>query len=528
MSIKYQHLHEAIYSRLKENPNALCLSLPSNQKRPEKVIHKDFTGANVLEATAFYMALLRSKKVNAGDKVIVLAPLSLDTIAQMLAVMALGGVVVLIDISMKFSHVLAAIKNSEAKAILTTKLFKVILALLPASFGIKKLVLPSAAKAIIGSGRFNFQNWDLVNRKDCDPALITFTSGTTSQPKAVNRTHGILAHQRLAIANNHPSHQGALVHCFPVLILYHLSVGTHSVLAHRSTKPMTSLPKVTLEQIKRYKADALIAAPTFLENLTRWTVKNQQEDILSKLRFIGCGGAPIPFKLLARINQLCPTTCAWVVFGSTEAEPIAHCSFGFALNQGLERGLPVGKIVSELKYRIVDLPHQKSYTEKDIEAAICKDSKVGELIISGQHVVEEYLHNDLANEKSKIRTQEGELWHRCGDLAYQDQEGHVFILGRKGDEIRLADKAVFPFQLEYQLDSIENIKRSALLQKNGQTLLFIELEAADNCFDQNKVTSLLQRFGLTNTTIKTISAMPLDKRHNSKINRPALRSLKIK
>lgn len=517
------HLHEAIYEHLRVDPNALCLSLPSRHRKADHVEHEDVTCGALLEKTAQYTTLLRQKDIGCGDKVIVLAPLSSDTVAIMLAIMALGGVVVLIDVSMKFSHVLAAIRESDAKAIVTTTFFRLVLGFLPAAAKLKKIVI--RRKPLENIKKKNGQNreWELAQRQDNDPALITFTSGTTARPKAVNRTHGILGHQRLAITNNHPTHQGALIHCFPVLILYHLSVGTHSVLAHSSARPMASLPEVTFEQIRRYQADALIAAPTFLQQFMSWAETQPDKTRLAQLQFVGCGGAPIPFRLLELVNRLCPAACAWVVFGSTEAEPIAHCTFAEAIRHGTEAGLPVGSIVSELKYAIVNLTELDNITEQSIQDATCEVGEVGELIISGKHVVEEYLQNQEANQKSKIRTAEGQLWHRCGDLAYQNSEGEVFIVGRKGDEITQGTCTIFPFQIEYQVDTLFNIKRSCLVQKHGHLTLIIEKHEQQKDVDLEQIRSLLEKLGVNETNLKIIESMPLDKRHNSKINRANLR-----
>ena len=57
-------------------------------------------------------------------------------------------------------------------------------------------------------------------------------------------------------------------------------------------------------------------------------------------------------------------------------------------------------------------------------------SKVGEVAVRGPVVTRSYYRNSEATERAKIVTDEG-LWHLMGDLGYFDEQGRLWLVGRK-------------------------------------------------------------------------------------------------
>jgi acyl-coenzyme A synthetase/AMP-(fatty) acid ligase len=90
---------------------------------------------------------------------------------------------------------------------------------------------------------------------------------------------------------------------------------------------------------------------------------------------------------------------------------------------------------------------------------------------------------------------------------------------------------VQPYPIEQALDSIENVHRAAVISDAKKVYVFIEKNGINDLGDEalNKCIRLISNeyfvsTGLTEVHIITLHKMPVDGRHNSKIDRPALRN----
>src|SRR5690606_16619894 len=128
------------------------------------------------------------------------------------------------------------------------------------------------------------------------------------------------------------------------------------------------------------------------------------------------------------------------VYGSTEAEPIAHVRMdeialadweAMATGGGLLAGKPIPEIAVELRDH--------------------------EVFVAGAHVNRGYL--DPADDRTTKAIRDGVLWHRTGDAARIDETGRLWLLGRR----EAASNGLFPFAIETAALSWPGVKRAALL-----------------------------------------------------------------
>jgi len=359
------------------------------------------------------------------------------------------------------------------------------------------------------------------------PALITFTSGSTGQPKAALRTHRFLLSQHRALAESLKLTAGQVdLATMPIVLLSNLASGVTSLIPPVDLRrPGKIDPAPMVAQIQAEQVASTVASPALLEKLATYCISNQIT--LPTLKWVFSGGAPVFPCLLEQLQQIAPQAEIFAVYGSTEAEPMAKIACHVIEAEDMEamrngRGLLVGSPVDTLRLRII--PDQWGialgpYQQVEFETLCCEAGTVGEIVVSGGHVLSGYLYG-IGNEETKFSV-DGVTWHRTGDAGYRDAQGRLWLLGRCAARINDRHGVLYPFAVECAVSFQPEIRRSAVLLHAGQRLLIIE--------PSYKNLSLAHiREALAWALIDTIriySHIPVDKRHNAKIDYPALRKL---
>ena len=134
---------------------------------------------------------------------------------------------------------------------------------------------------------------------------------------------------------------------------------------------------------------------------------------------------------------------------------------GFPLVQGygLTETSPVVGVGTELEYKTGSIGKSVPGVEVKIDNA--NDEGIGELLVKGPSVMLGYYKNE---EATKEALQDG--WFHTGDLAQIDDEGYIFIRGRKKSVIVLKNgKNIFPEEIENLVNKIEGVKESFIFGK---------------------------------------------------------------
>jgi acyl-CoA synthetase (AMP-forming)/AMP-acid ligase II len=122
------------------------------------------------------------------------------------------------------------------------------------------------------------------------------------------------------------------------------------------------------------------------------------------------GGAPVSRSLCSLVASAFPDAETLVVYGSTEAEPVAHVRMAEVLDSAGD-GLLVGRPVDAADVTLVELPGRIDgpLDQRTLEAA---HRSVGEVIVRGAHVGREYVGDPDAMATNKICIEDGTVWHR--------------------------------------------------------------------------------------------------------------------
>lgn len=369
-----------------------------------------------------------------------------------------------------------------------------------------------------------------ANVHDDEPALITFTSGSTGVPKGAVRTHGFLLaqHQALAEALEFETGEVDLI-TLPVFVLANLASGLTSVLAATDlAKPGTPDVAGVARQCKVFQVTRCAASPAFFEGLLRGSGE------FPPFRKLFTGGAPVFLDLLGRLRDALPGALVHSVYGSTEAEPIAHFSANQAEGVGdLTRrggGLCAGFAVPHIDLRIITDRWGNSlgpFAEGDFEKLATEPQQAGEIVVAGDHVLQGYL-DGKGDEETKIRVA-GRIWHRTGDAGWVDGQGRLWLLGRCAEKLSafreisgLPRHALrYPFAIECALRVDFPGTRMAALEWQDLPTLVVQISA-----DHADLPAILAAAGnLGIRQLIRLGRLPLDRRHHAKIDYPELRRL---
>jgi acyl-CoA synthetase (AMP-forming)/AMP-acid ligase II len=226
------------------------------------------------------------------------------------------------------------------------------------------------------------------------------------------------------------------------------------------------------------------------------------------------------------LHAIAPQATITAVYGSTEAEPIAHIDLTEIAADDFTRmqtgaGLLAGRPVDAITLRI--LPDRWGTPLTELSTALPPD-QIGEIVVTGSHVLRGYL-NGTGDSETKIRVG-NQVWHRTGDAGYLDATGRLWLMGRCSARITDTRGTLYPFAVEAAAQAIDGIARAALIAHAGARLLAIELDRRSN-EDASRIESDVHRTlaWAQLDSIVRLDTIPVDRRHNAKVDYVALRKL---
>lgn len=470
----------------------------------------DFENA-VMETAADFL----DKEIRKGDRVLVLVPMSDDLYRIVLALFRIGAVAVFLDEWVSIKRLVACCRLAQCAAFVGTFKGRLLAGLLP---GLRSIPLHLGLKYSHGRPVPAFPE---TGRDDI--ALITFTTGSTGIPKAAIRTHGLLFEQFQAlIPLIAPAPDDVCMPVLPIVLLINLGAGVTSVIADfNGRKPDTMNPQKIADQIRRNKVGSIIASPFFVKQLSKHCQGN--ELVLNSIQKIYTGGAPV-FPMEAKIyRDAFPEAQIGIVYGSTEAEPMSSIPADELIASETSRGLNVGKVEPGAAVKIIRITDD-SIVAVDDEALSNLEvapGEIGEIIVSGNHVLRDYLNNEEALKRNKIFTGT-KCWHRTGDSGFRADNSDLFLTGRCASLIRTPDGLLSTFLWENRFQTIGGVEMGTVMLLKDQLTAVIELSDLSR---REAVKSTIQSLPEAFRDIVFVPKIPRDPRHNSKIDYEKLKAL---
>jgi len=486
------------------------------------------TFAGLAARSARIAAALAAAGLRAGDAALVFVPMSATLYAAILALLRIGATAMIVDPSAGPRHIGRCCARARPRAFVAVPRAHLLrlavpeLRAVPGKFTTHGWI-PGAARLDPGDGA---PEAPIAPVGDDAPALLTFTSGSTGEPKAVMRSHGFLVAQHRVLARALEDRPGERdLATLPVFLLANLASGITSVIPHADLRrPGRIDPGPVIAQIARHRVERMAASPAFVERL----VERCEADgrALAGVKRVYVGGAPVYPGLVRRAQAVLPDGELVAVYGSTEAEPIAHVGAHAIAEQDYAamlagRGLLAGMPVPEIDARVI--PNRWGtpigpFARAAFDAERAAPEAPGEIVVSGPHVVRGYL-DGRGDAETKFEV-DGVRWHRTGDLGYFDARRRLWLLGRCSGTVSDARGTLYPFAVECAALGVAGVRRAALAASGGKRLLLVEPLPQGAAPDVEAVRERLAWAKLDRVAL--VEAIPMDARHNAKVDYAAL------
>ena len=292
---------------------------------------------------------------------------------------------------------------------------------------------------------------------DEDICVIMFTAGTTAKPKGVMLRFGDFSNYVMNTADPvaEDDHFAQLL----VAPFYHIAGLTSIMLSPYSARRMVVLRQFEtirwLETVQKERVTHAFLVPTMLKRLVDEPAFPQYD--LSSLEIVSYGAAPMPPGVILRAIDLFPKTVGFInAYGQTETTstvtmlgPEDHRLEGSPeeVERKKARLRSIGRPLPDVELRIVDEQHQT------LPAGV-----VGELAIRADRIMKGYLSQEGKLVDAAKRDDEG--WVYTSDLGWMDEEGYVFLAGRRSDMIIRGGENISPEEVEtvlYRHPAVEDV-----------------------------------------------------------------------
>ncbi len=276
-----------------------------------------------------------------------------------------------------------------------------------------------------------------------DPLFIMYTSGTTGDPKGA-----VLTHQNILFGAIHSLLGYGVDRSYKSLVvapLFHIGALAASVtpIIYAGGSIMISSfynASEILKTICREKINYMFAVPVMYQMIA--DTPEWHDADLSHVHFFISGGAPIPLPVIRKYQD---EKGVGFVQGYALTETGRLTSLD--LEDSVRKAGSVGKEVFHVNLRIVD------DQGRDIHTA-----DPGEILVQGPNVFSRYWNNETA---TKAAFRDG--WFCTGDMGRRDEEGFVYIVGRKVEMIISSGENIYPVEVERALQTLPGVKEAAVV-----------------------------------------------------------------
>jgi long-chain acyl-CoA synthetase len=415
------------------------------------IIFKD-NSINFVQLKSNVLALAQGLQLSGlarGKKIALYLPNCPEYVYSYLSSFLLGAVVIPLDYMLKTDELTACLSHAQADYVIARSKPEIDWNAIQKNIPSLKTVIPLGRdfERLFQAGEFQAVAISETSAtadppNGGDPALIMYTSGTTGQPKGIllNYKHlqgspqamtyfVDLSERDVKLCAIPLSHIGGFIYIQNCIIF-----GITLVLMDRFH------PLEFLKNVENYKVTCFhIVPPMYTAMLT---VKNIDQFDLSSLRWVVVFGAPNSPDILERFHKYCPNAKLLNGWGMTETCPPNTVT---PLNNPKIES--VGKAAPNCEIKIVD------EDDKFLPAGT-----IGEIVIRGWVVMQEYYKDPQATLAAKRNG-----WFHTGDLGRFDDEGFLYIVGRKKEMIKVAGQIVYAPEVEAALCKHEAVLEAAVI-----------------------------------------------------------------
>ena len=301
--------------------------------------------------------------------------------------------------------------------------------------------------------------------------IMLFTSGTTSESKVVMLSHRNICANLMAIRKAlRATMEDTAISNLPLHHVFECTVGLLlSLYSGCQTVYSDGLIRL-VDNLREYKPTIMFCVPGMYEkiymNVRRMIDKagrtKEFEAALEKAKTLSWEERKELFK---DIHALVGGNIRVFASGAAALDPKveeAYRLMGLNLFQGygLTESSPVVAVSIYDKYRLGSIG--RCLDDQEVKLADVDEEGMGELLVKGPNVMIGYYGNEKATKETLV-----DGWLHTGDLAKIDEDGYIFICGRKKSVIVLKNgKNIFPEEMEKIINRIPGVEESMVFGKH--------------------------------------------------------------
>jgi acyl-coenzyme A synthetase/AMP-(fatty) acid ligase len=281
------------------------------------------------------------------------------------------------------------------------------------------------------------------------------------------------------------------------------------------TAPSTLTATAMAQAVESVDATMVFASPAALANVAR---TRAGVAAMPGVRLLLSTGAPVPAELLREVLTMMPSAQAHAPYGMTEVLPVADIGLKEMEAAGQGNGTCVGYPVPGVTVRLSALDAHGNAVGPLSDAP----GVTGEVCVQAAHTKQRY--DRLWVTEHAASRDPG--WHRTGDVGHFDDDGRLWIEGRLVHVIVTAQGPVTPVGLERRAEAIPAVKRAAAVgigpRGAQQVVMVMETEYGTSGLAPDGLRDAVRDAVGEVPAVLTVSDLPVDIRHNSKIDRVRL------
>lgn len=485
---------------------------------------------------------LTSIGITRGTRTVLMVKPSSDFFALTFAMLKVGAVPVMVDPGMGVKNLGTCLAEAEPKAFIgipKAHIARVVLGWAKGTLETKVMVGPrfpgvgpTLAKLEASASDEPFAP---IEPDPEETAAILFTSGSTGVPKGVITPHRVFAAQVQLLKSVFGIEPGERdLATFPLFALFGPALGMASVVPDMdASRPAEADPTRLVQAFRDYECTNMFASPALIDKLGRHCV--EQKITLGGLRRAISAGAPASIPALERFAKILPDGAeVFTPYGATESLPVAALGSKTILGEtrhGTEKGggVCVGRPVDGMDVAVIRIDDEAIETWSD--DLTVPAGEIGEIVVKGPVVTPGYYNREASTKLAKIKDADGSIRHRMGDVGYLDEDGRLWMCGRKAHRVQAEHGPMFTVCCEAVFNRHPKVRRTALVgvgePGKQRPVLCVELTG-----DVTHWTSIEQELRSAaeehehtrpiETFLQHRGSFPVDVRHNSKIFREKL------
>lgn len=301
-------------------------------------------------------------------------------------------------------------------------------------------------------------------------SIMLFTSGTTSTSKVVALSHKNLCSNLMDMGSIlNVTSEDTMLSILPIHHVFECTVGFLFSLYKGAQTVFCDGLRHIVENLNEYQVSVMACVPGIYERIflmIRKALEKQGKltELLEKEEEYKKASMEERKEAFKEIHDMLGGKIKLLLSGAAALDPKIQEKYlllGLNLVQGygLTETSPVVAVGTEKYNKIGSI----GKTAPSVEAKLVDVNKegIGELVVKGPNVMLGYYQDEEANKEA---LKDG--WFYTGDLAKIDEEGYIFICGRKKSVIVLKNgKNIFPEEMENLINKIEGVKESFIFGK---------------------------------------------------------------